>query len=520
MKQRQEGHRIVWPGPRPNPINGGAGVALAPPETSLNAPFSLPNGRIPLKLGLMSVRTDPAPISPALKKRIWGWWAFDWASQPYFTLGLTFIFGPYFAAIATEAFMAGGMTEQVADSRAQSLWSLGQTISGLFIAFSAPILGAFADNAGRRMPWIVVFSAFYVLGAASLWFALPDGSFLVGALIAFGIGLIGAEFTTIFTNSMLPELGDEDSVGRISGSGFAVGYAGGVLALFIMLLFFAEGDTGRTFIGLEPAFGLDPEAREGTRFVGPFMALWYLVFMIPFFLWVRETRQPAAHPSVGAALLELGQTIRSLPRRISLFAFLGSSMFYRDALNALYSFGGTYAVLVLDWSITQIGVFGIVGAVTSALATWIGGKIDGARGPKPVIVVSIFVLIAVCALVVGMTRESIWGVALAEGSTLPDTLFYICGAIIGGAGGVLQSSSRSLMCRHAQPGRPTEAFGLYALSGKATAFLGPALIGLTTWLTESARLGMLPLIGLFVIGLFFLVWVQPRGDALDKEVTA
>ncbi|BDW83946.1 MFS transporter [Roseicyclus marinus] len=465
---------------------------------------------------MSSVSIDPAIPTPealrAARRRIHGWWAFDWASQPYFTLGLTFIFGPYFAAVATEAFMAQGLAEQAADARAQSLWSLGQTVAGVIIALCAPILGAFADNTGRRMPWIVLFSLFYVLGAAALWFTLPDGSFLVGALIAFGIGLIGAEFTTIFTNSMLPELGEDSAIGRLSGNGFAWGYLGGVLALFIMLIFFAEGESGRTFVGLEPALGLDAEAREGTRFVGPFIAIWYVVFMIPFFLWVREARRPATHARFGAALGELVRTVKGLPGRVSLFAYLGSSMFYRDALNALYGFGGTYAVLVLNWSVTQVGIFGIIGAVTSALATWLGGKADSRLGPKPVIIGAIVTLIVVCAVILGMSRESLWGIALAEGSGVPDVVFYICGAIIGGAGGVLQSASRSMMCRHAPVARPTEAFGLYALSGKATAFLGPALIGVTTWATESARLGMAPLIGLFVLGLVLLVWVRPEGE--------
>jgi UMF1 family MFS transporter len=237
-----------------------------------------------------------------------------------------------------------------------------------------------------------------------------------------------------------------------------------------------------------------------------------MVFMIPFFLWVREVPRARTHARFGAALNDLWGTVKSLPKRTSLFAYLGSSMFYRDALNALYGFGGTYAVLVLNWSITQVGIFGIVGAITSAVATWIGGKLDSALGPKPVIIGSIVVLIGVCALVVGMTRESLWGIALTEGSAVPDITFYICGALIGGAGGVLQSASRSMMCRHATAGRPTEAFGLYALSGKATAFLGPALIGVTTWVTESARLGMIPLIGLFVLGLILIIWVRAEGE--------
>ncbi len=446
------------------------------------------------------------------RKRIWGWWSFDWASQPYFTLILTFVFGPYFASVATESFMATGLDEQVADARAQSLWSLGQTVTGLAIAALAPILGAMADTGGRRLPWIVVFSLFYVIGAAGLWFMLPDGSFLIGALIAFGIGMIGAEFTTIFTNSMLPELAPPTEIGRISGTGFAIGYSGGVLALFIMLLLFAEGTDGTTLIGLSPPFGLDPALREGTRFVGPFAAVWYIAFMIPFFMWVREAPRPRAAGGVARAMRDLGQTLRSLPRRVSLFAYLTSSMFYRDALNALYGFGGTYAALVLNWSIIQIGIFGIIGAITSAVATWIGGKIDSALGPKPVIVAMILTLIAVCGFVLGLTRESVWGFALAPGSGLPDTAFFICGALIGGAGGVLQSSSRTMMVRHANGDRPTEAFGLYALSGKATAFLGPALIGITTFQLGDARLGMLPLIGLFLIGLVLLAWVRPEGQ--------
>ena len=454
------------------------------------------------------------------RKRIWGWMIFDWASQPYFTLLLTFIFGPYFVTVATESFMSEGLAEGAADAQAQSLWSLGQTAAGLLIAFSAPILGAIADNAGRRMPWIVVFSLFYILGSAALWFTLPDGSFLISAMIAFAIGLIGAEFTTIFTNSILPELGDDKTIGRISGSGFAVGYAGGVLALFIILLFFAEGSDGRTLIGLAPAFGLDPAAREGTRFVGPFVAAWYAISMIFFFLWVRDVRRPPSHPGLGAALGDLVQTLKALPRRRSLLAYLGSSMFYRDALNALYGFGGTYAALVLDWTITQIGVFGIIGAIASAVATWIGGKIDGARGPKPLIVATILILVAVCTIVLNLTRESFFDVPLSDGSGLPDLVFYVCGALIGAAGGVLQASSRTMMVRHAHPDRPTEAFGLYALSGKATAFLGPALIGLTTFVTQDARLGMLPVIFLFLLGLGLLIWVRPDGEKATSWDTA
>ncbi len=450
---------------------------------------------------------------PSAKKRIWGWFFFDWASQPYNTLILTFIFGPYFASIVTRYFVGLGMDETAADAQTQSIWSLGLTISGLIIAFSAPVLGAMADAAGRRMPWIRFFSLLYVLGAAALWFAWPDASNFWWMLIAFGIGFIGMEFATIFTNSLLPDLGTREEVGQISGSGFAFGYWGGVLALLLMLLLFAENESGTTLIGIKPLLGLDPEMREGTRFVGPFSAMWYILFMIPFFLWVKEPRRHArGRVSLGAAFSELWQTIRSLRHRTSLSAFLGSSLLYRDALNGLYGFGGVYATLVLNWSITQVGVFGIVGAISAAIFAWVGGRMDRRFGPKPVIVFCIIVLALVCTVIVGMSRETIFGIALPEGSNLPDIIFYICGAILGAAGGAIQASSRSMMVRHCDPEHSAEAFGLYALSGKATAFLAPMLIGLATYATGSPRLGVSPLIGLFVLGLVLLAWVNPLGE--------
>ncbi|MEP2029633.1 MAG: MFS transporter [Paracoccaceae bacterium] len=449
----------------------------------------------------------------SLQKRVWGWMAFDWATQPFYTLLLTFIFGPYFAAVAANYFLGTGLDEARADANAQSLWSLGQTITGLAIAFTAPVLGAFADSTGRRMPWIIAFSLLYVVGTCGIWYLLPDGSFLWGTLISFGIAMVGAEYALIFVNAILPSLGNDEEVGRISGSGAAVGYWGGVVSLFIMLLFFAENESGKTLIGLKPLFGLDPENREGTRFVGPFTALWYLIFMIPFFMWVKEAPgHRAASASVSGAFSDLGKTLKNVLKRNSLAAFLASSMFYRDALNALYGFGGVYATLVLNWTIIQIGVFGIVGAITAAVVTFVGGRADRAFGPRPVIITTIWVLIAVCSVIVGMSRDQIFGVQLAPNSTLPDVIFYVCGAAIGGAGGALYAASRSMMVRHANPERPTEAFGLFALSGKATAFLAPALIGAVTYLTGSARLGVSPVIVLFVVGLILLRWVHPKGD--------
>lgn len=452
------------------------------------------------------------------RKRIWGWWFFDWASQPYHTLIITFVFSIYYAEVAKRHFVAMGDSLAQAGANAQSLWGYGLALSGAVIAVLAPILGAIADTSGRRMPWIWLFSAFYVFGAAGLWFLYPDQPALIRTVALFGIGLIGAEFAAIFTNALLPGLAPREEIGRISGTGFAFGYLGGVISLAIMLLLFAETPSGRTLIGLKPLLGLDPALREGTRFVGPFTALWYAVFMIPFFLWVREPRGPRHPIRLRVALQDLWILIRSLRHRRSLASWLVSSMLSRDALNALYGFGGVYAGTVLGWPVFLSGVFGVVSAISAAAISWLGGRADRRYGPKPVIVASTLVLLAVCVMVVGMDRDTLFGWAVPDnpvlaGLRLPDAVFFACGALIGGAGGALQSASRTMMVRHTTEDRATEGFGLYALSGKATAFLAPFLIASVTAMTGDQRVGISPLIVMFLLALVLLVWVKPEGEA-------
>jgi len=439
---------------------------------------------------------------PSLRKRIWGWYFFDWASQPYNTLLLTFIFAPYVKELMQDG------------AAAQSAWGFGIGTAGFVIAVLAPILGAISDTSGNRMRFVWLFSAFYVVGSFGLWWAVPDDFNLYLILLLFAIGMIGMEFATIFTNSMLPDLGPKEEIGRISGNGWAFGYLGGLVALVLMLTLFAENaETGRTLIGIAPLLGLDPEAREGTRFVGPLTAIWYAVFMIPFFLWVRDP-MPGRMQSgaVRTALDGLWRTIGKLAKTPSLFAYLASSMFYRDALNGMYTFGGIYASGVLGWSVVDVGVFGILAIISGALFCWIGGKADARYGPKRVIVYSICTLLFVAVSIVFVSRESVYGIPVWTASAAPDIAFYVFGAMIGAAGGTLQSSSRGMMVRQANPARMAEAFGLYALAGKATSFLAPMLIGVATAVSGSQQIGVSPLILLFLIGLILLRFVRTNGD--------
>ena len=453
-----------------------------------------------------------ASADKALQKRIRGWMMFDFANQPFYTLMLTFIFGPYFASVAAEYYSGLGQETDQASASAQSIWFWGQAASGLFIAFAAPIVGAHADTTHSRMKWFWASALVYVLGTWALWYLTPDGAMLFVALAIFNVAFVASEFTLIFTNSMLPGLGPAKQVGKISGNGLALGYVGGILSLFIMLFFIAEGDNGKTLLNISPIFGLDPDMREGTRAVGPFTAIWFMVFIIPFALWVRDSKAPNRQGGMGQALRELRISLAGAVQRKSLFNFLIASMLYRDGLNALYAAGGLYAGLVLGWGVIEIGTFGIIAAFAAAIITYIGGFADRHFGPKPVIQTNVIVLIIVTTAMIGVNRHYFFGIPLVPESTLPDIMLYVCGAAIGGAGGVLYSASRTMMVRHTNPDRPTEGFGLFALSGKATAFLAPMSIALVTWLTGNTQIGFTPVIALLVAGLFLLRYVKPNGD--------
>jgi UMF1 family MFS transporter len=257
---------------------------------------------------------------------------------------------------------------------------------------------------------------------------------------------------------------------------------------------------------------LDASQKEGTRFVGPFVAIWFLIFIIPYFRWIKEEKTERSKIDIAGGLVNLLGAIKSLRHRKSLLSYLCSSMFYRDALNGLYSFGGTYAVLVLNWDIVKLGQFGIIAAISAAFFSWLGGYFDRRYGPKPVILTMACILTVVCFVIVNTSLTHIFGMPVVEGSSLPDNVFYICGVFIGGMGGILQSASRSMMVRHTTTEKATEGFGLYGLSGRATAFLAPTLIGVVTAVTGDARLGISPLVGLFIVGIILLIWVDPNGE--------
>lgn len=443
----------------------------------------------------------------ASRAGIFSWMLFDWASQPYFTLLITFVFSPYFVAHVAADPVTG-----------QAQWGFASGFAGIIIAMLAPVLGSLADRTGPRKPWIAVFSVFVVLGAAPLFLATPDAGPLVPfILFSFAIGLIGIEFATVFTNAMMPDLVPRSELGKLSGSGWALGYVGGILVLVIMLgLLVANPQTGLTLLGLPSILPIDPALFPGERASGPITAIWYAVFILPLFAFTPDAKKrTGTAPAIGDGLKKLGRTIRSLPQRRSYFAFLMSSMVYRDGLNALYAFGGIYAAGMLGLSIIQIGIFGIIAAASGAVGAFFGGRLDARFGPRQVVSWSIWLLILACATIVSTTRDQFLLLFPVTSAATPLIIFYLAGALIGAAGGALQAASRTLLVDQVGHDETTEAFGLYALSGKATAFIGPITIGIVTSLTASQQIGITPVIVLLIVGAIGLMWV--RENPLSQE---
>jgi UMF1 family MFS transporter len=214
-------------------------------------------------------------------------------------------------------------------------------------------------------------------------------------------------------------------------------------------------------------------------------------------------------------LLELKQTLGELPQRKSMAAFLLANMIYTDGLVSLFAFGGIYAAGTFGWHTIQIGTFGILLAIAGTFGAWLGGKLDDSLGPKRVIAGSMLLLLFAIVAILLVDRDSILFVKVAppapDGalfSGAAERAYLLLGCLIGAAGGPLQAASRTLLIRMAPKDRIAQYFGLFALTGKVTSFIGPLLIGLVTAVTASQKAGMAMLVVFFVAGLALLARVR------------
>jgi UMF1 family MFS transporter len=422
-----------------------------------------------------------------------GWAMFDWANQPLFTLISTFIFAPYFTATV------------VGDSvRGQALWGYAIGIAGFCIAVLSPIMGAIADQTGPRKPWIAGFQVICVLASALLWFATPMAP---PHVLAFTLAMIilltiGAECSIVFNNAMLPHIVPPERIGRLSGSAWALGYIAGLATLGVML-------GGFTFPE-QPWFGLDKQSFEHARIVGPLTALWIVAFVAPLFLFTPD--QPRVEKSFGKAakdgIAELVRTLGSLRQHRNIAIFLAGRMASYDGLNALFAFGGIYAAGIFGWSLTEIGVFGILLNIVACLGAWAGGKADDRFGSKITIQVATLGLMLAALGIVSQTTDTVFFGLPVDGpkpddglfASTAERIFLSFGVLIGLCGGPMQAASRTMVARLSPPDMLGAFFGLHALSGKATAFLAPLAIAMITSAYTSQRAGISVILVFLVVG--------------------
>lgn len=455
--------------------------------------------------------TTQAPTERAPFAALTGWVLVDWAVQPFHTLIVTFLFAPYFTtAVAGDA------------ARGQALWGYAAAVAGILIAVGGPVLGALGDR-GRRKPWVALTVAVMAVAAAALWLARPGADTLTLFLVlaAFVIATTCAEFTTVLTNAMMPRLVPPGELGRLSGTAWAVAYTGGLVSLVLMAGFIvANPATGKTLMGLTPWLSLDATSREGDRLAGPFAAVWLLIFVLPFFLFVPDNT-PNAKAHAGQSLLgDLWGTLKALPSMPSMLFFLVARALYTDGLSAIFVFGGIYGTAVFGWELAERGMFGIVLIVAGVLGAAVGGVLDDKLGSKRVIIGALALLIVGALGILSITPTHIlYGVPVAPrvpGSGLfastGERVFLAFACLVAIAAAPNQSASRSLLARIAPPERTAQFFGLFAFSGKVTAFLAPLAIALVTQISGSQRLGMAAIVLFLVVGAILLMPVKERGD--------
>jgi UMF1 family MFS transporter len=423
------------------------------------------------------------PPRPSTRWGLVCWAVYDWANSPFAAVIQTFVFAAYF-------------TRQVAENETVGTaeWGNAIGVAGLLVAVCGPLLGATADRGGRRKLWIAAFTVLGVAATALLWFVRPSPDYARLALVLVGVGTVAVELATIPYNAMLPSLAPPEKLGRWSGWGWGLGYAGGLACLVVALFGFIEADWS--------SWGFEPEAAANVRATFVLTAVWYLLFSLPFFLVTPDA--PGTATTLARAVREgWAQMMESLghARRYGhILRFLVARMIYTDGLATVFAFGGVYAAGTLNMTEAQVLTFGIALNISAGLGAAAFSWIDDRLGSKRTVVISLLGLMATASAVLLVRSQA---------------LFWVFGNLLGVFVGPAQAASRSYLARLAPLPLRNQMFGLYAFSGKATAFAGPLLVGWLTYLSGSQRLGMATVIAFFLVGLLLLLTVpDPQREGL------
>jgi UMF1 family MFS transporter len=411
-----------------------------------------------------------------MNRKAWAWAFYDWANSAFPTVVSTFVIAAYFAQ---------GIAPDPATGQSQWGWMLA--VAGLCIAILSPLLGAVADAGGRRRAMLGLFTVMTALATAGIWFAKPDPAFTFHVLACVALATISFEIGTVFYNSMLPQVAPRERLGRVSGLAWGLGYAGGLACLGVALAVLVQPNPS--------PLGLDRGEAEHVRATALLVAVWLLAFSWPVLLALPDPpgRKPALRDALAAGLAEVVALVRTLPRNPVLARFLVARLFYTDGLNTLFAFGAIYAAGTFGMGFEQILVFGIAMNVAAGLGAAGFALVEDRVGSRRMVLAALAAMVAL-------------GVPLLL--TGSETWFWILALSLGLFFGPAQAASRSFMARLAPPGEASAWFGLFALSGRVTGFLGPAVLAAVTALTASQRIGMATVLVFLAIGALILATVR------------
>ena len=411
--------------------------------------------------------------APGLRRARISWAFYDWANSAFPTVIITFVFAAYFTkAVGADPVSATGD------------WGMAMALSALAVAIMGPVLGAVGDLGGRRKPWLLFFTYACAIATALLWFVEPDPAWALYALVLVGFANFAFEMGVVFYNSMLPSLADKKIMGRVSGWAWGFGYVGGLSCLALVLVALVQTDS--------PIFGISKENALNIRASVLLVAIWIVIFSLPIFLFTPDKKPGALGiaASVKSGMTTLFVTLKNIKKHSAIAKYLFARMIYTDGINTLFAFGGIYAAGTFGMALSELIMVGIAINVTAGIGAAVFGWVDDWIGPKKTILIAIAGLLIFCVALV-----------VVEGKTF----FWIFAVPLGIFVGPIQAASRTYMANLVPQNMETEMFGLYALSGKATSFLGPALLGWFTVMFDSQRAGMSTIIMFLVIGALLLL---------------
>ena len=407
------------------------------------------------------------------KKQILYWSLYDFANQPFSTIIITFIYSAFFVKVIAE-------NEQLGTT----LWANSIAITAIIVAFLSPFLGAIADNGGYRKLFLILFT--YISACFSILLYFPQAGDVYLALVIFVIANVSFEMATVFYNAYLPDLSDKKNSGIISGFAWGLGFFGGLIALFISLFFFSEMDS------------------KSIRYINILVGIWFLFFSFPTIFFLKDQKKINTQKNqLFNSFTTIKLTIKEISKYNIISRFLLARLFFNDGLVTIFALGGIYAVGTINFSFNEVLKLGIVLNIAAGIGAFLFGYIEDRIGVRKVInitliVLTLAVLIAIYAPMTEYSKE----------------LFWLSGVLIGLMVGPNQSCSRSLMAQLTPHEKKNEFFGFFALTGKATSFIGPLLFGIITTLYNQQK-ALWVVVFFFIIG--FLLFNRIKFNFLDSQ---